>query len=138
VSIYAQVEDIEAGWDRQFTVPEVERVQVLLDRAERHVRLHISIELRIVLGMTTAENVKDALVGMVHRVLRNPGGYRQQATGPFSATLDRSVASGRISISTTERKLLGMITGAGSMPAGDPALDASVLLTNPRTDEWPP
>ena len=138
MSVYAQVEDIEAGWDRPFTIPEVEKVQVLLDRAERMVRGYISIELRIMLGTTTPQNVKDALVAMVHRVLRNPGGYRQQATGPFSATLDRSVASGRLSLTTTERRQLGMITGAGSMPVGDPALDSFAFMSNPRMEEWPP
>ena len=136
MSTYAQVEDIEAGWDRPFTIPEVQRVGALLDSAERLIRGYVDIESRIALGTTTAARVKDALVEMVRRVLRNPGGYRQQATGPFSATLDRSVASGRLSITTTERRLLGMITGAGSMPVGDPALDDFIFMLNPRT-EWP-
>jgi Phage protein Gp19/Gp15/Gp42 len=132
VSTYAHVQDVESGWDRRFTVQEIEKVQALLDRAERMVELRINIPARILLGLTTPENVKDAIVEMVRRVLRNPGGYRQQATGPFSATLDRAVASGRLEIKTEERRLLGMISGSGSVAVSDPALPG--LLVSERID----
>lgn len=135
MSVYAQVQDVEAGWDRPFTIPEIAKVQTLLDRAERRVRSYINIELRIIAARTSEVNVKDALVGMVERVMRNPGGYRQQATGPFSATLDRAVASGRLEITQTERRLLGMISGAGSVAVADPALPN--LLISPIVDRWP-
>lgn len=134
MSTYAQVQDIEAGWNRPFSVPEIGVIQTLLDRAENLIRLHIDIEARITNELTTPGNVKTALVQIVERKLRNPGGYRQQATGPFSATLDRSVASGRLEITRDERRLLGMISGAGSVGVADPAL--SVLVIAP-SEEWP-
>jgi hypothetical protein len=134
VSIYAQVQDVEDGWERPFTVPEVQKIQTLLDRAERRIQQRISVEARILLGITTLENVRDAVVSMVERVMRNPSGYRQSATGPFSATLDRAVASGRLEITPTERRLLGMISGSGSVAISDPAL--SELSQNPRHNPW--
>lgn len=135
MSIYAQVQDVEAGWDRPFTIPEIGKVQVLLDRAERLIQSRVNVEARVLNGLTTLPNVRDAVVGMVERVMRNPAGYRQAATGPFSATLDRSIASGRLEITLVERRLLGMISGSGSVAVADPAL--SELLIHPHKDEWP-
>lgn len=135
MSIYAQVQDVEAGWDRPFTIPEISKVQVLLDRAERLIQSRVNVEARVLNGLTTLPNVRDAVVGMVERVMRNPAGYRQAATGPFSATLDRSIASGRLEITLVERRLLGMISGSGSVAVADPAL--SELLIHPHKDEWP-
>jgi hypothetical protein len=122
VSTLAQVQDVEDAYTRRFTVGEITRVQGLLNRAEREVRRKVAVEARVLLGTTTLDDVRDVLVDMVLRVLRNPQGTSSQTTGPFSQVLDRSVASGRLELTIPDRERLGMITSSGSVSVADDGL----------------
>jgi hypothetical protein len=122
VSTYAQVEHVEEPWPRRFTAAEIPVVQNLLDRAERIVTRKVNVPARVVNGLTTLDDVRDVLVDMCLRVLRNPRGTSSQTTGPFSQVIDRSVASGRLELTLDDRERLGMITTSGTAPLGDPGL----------------
>ena len=126
MSTYVQVEHIEAQWPRSFGVREIPHVQALADRAEREVARHVDIPNRVAAGRTTLPDVRDALVSIVLRAMRNPGGVRSQSTGPFSQVIDSSVASGRIEITRADRRALGMLSGAGTVAVDDPALGTLV------------
>ena len=121
MSTWAQVEHVEEAW-RTFAPREIEHVQHALNRAEREVARHVDVAGRIVAGRTTAPDVRDAVVDMVVRLLRNPGAIRSQSTGPFSQVIDAQTASGRIEVTRAERRKLGMATGAQSVAVVDPAL----------------
>lgn len=124
MSTYAQVEHVEALRPRPFAPVEVEHVQYLVDRAEREVARHVDVAARIAAGRLTVDGVRDAVVDIVLRVIRNPGGVRSQSSGPFSQVVDASVASGRIELTRADRRALGMTTGPQTVPVVDPALHA--------------
>jgi hypothetical protein len=126
VSTWAQVEDVEASWTRPFGPREVAHVQAALDRAEREVARYVDVAARIADLRTTAADVKDAVVSMVVRMMRNPGGVRSQSSGPFSQVIDASVASGRLEITRAERRALGMGTGAVTVDVYDLTIAAPV------------
>jgi hypothetical protein len=129
MSVYAQVEHVEDAY-RRLTVTEIGTVQSLLDRAERKVTGKIDVPARVLTGRTTLLDVRDVLVDMVIRVLRNPQGTTSQTTGPFSQVLDRSVASGRLEITLEDRERLGMISSSGSASVAD---DGLARLMNPHS-----
>lgn len=130
MSTYAQLQDVETAWGQPIppdAASQLLYVQGLLDEAETELELDPrigSVAARLTAGVTTTERVRSAVVNMVLRVLRNPNGFRQQSAGPFSYTVDRSVASGKLTVTNRERRLLGALTGAGSvsLSAGDDAL----------------
>lgn len=122
MSTYAQVEHVEDPWPRRFTAAEIPVVQDLLDRAERIVARKINIPARVLNGLTTVDDVRDVLVEMVLRVMRNPRGTSSQTTGPFSQVIDRSVASGRLELTMSDRERLGMISTSGSASIADDGL----------------
>lgn len=126
MSTYAQVEHVEAAWPRPFGPREIPHVQAALDRAEREVARTVDVAARITAGLITADDVRDALVAMVTRLMRNPGGVRSQSSGPFSQVIDASVASGRLEITRAERRMLGMAAGAVTVDVDDPAIAAPV------------
>jgi Gp19/Gp15/Gp42-like protein len=126
VSTYAQVEHVEQAWTRPFGPREVPHVQAALDRAEREVARSVDVASRITAGMTTTADVQDAIVAMVVRMMRNPGGVRSQSSGPFSQVIDASVASGRLEITRAERRMLGMAVGAVTVDLQDLTIAAPV------------
>lgn len=126
MSTYAQVEHVEEQWPRPFGVREIPHVQALLDRAEREVGRFVDLPTRVAAGRTTIPDVRDAIVSIVLRAMRNPAGVRSQSSGPFSQVIDSSVASGRIEITRADRRALGMGYGAGTVELHDPALGTLV------------
>src|ERR687894_309469 len=78
---------------------------------------------RIVAGKTTAASIKVVLCRMVIRLLRNSDGVQTQSVGPFSYTLDKQVASGRLFVSPADRRLLGLRGGSSSVALSDEALE---------------
>jgi len=62
------------------------------------------------------------LCNMVLRIVRNPTGASTQTAGPFSQTLDRQVAAGRLLLTRDDRLLLGLAAGATSVEMSDDAL----------------
>lgn len=125
MSTYAQVEHVEDAF-RPLGPREIPHVQATLDRAEREVARSVDVAARITAGLTTLDDVRDCLVSMVTRLLRNPGGVRSQSSGPFSQVIDASVASGRLEITRAERRMLGMAAGAVTVDVVDPAIAAPV------------
>lgn len=139
MSTYAQVQHVEDAWTREFTVREVPQVGHLLDRVEREIARHVDVAARIAAGRTTTADVRDAVVAIAVRVMRNPGGVRSQSTGPFSQVIDSSVASGRIEITRADRRALGMAVGAGTVAVTDPALATLVRhveTSSGRVPQW--
>ena len=69
----------------------------------------------------------------VVRVLRNPDGYRTEATGPFSTTYDTRAAAGFLTVLAEEWRTLGessawTIAPSLSMPTGFPTERSLDLL----------
>lgn len=126
MSTYAQVEHVEQAWTRPFGPREIPHVQAALDRAEREVARSVDVAARVTAGLTTAADVRDALVSIVVRLMRNPGGVRSQSSGPFSQVIDASVASGRLEITRAERRMLGMAAGAVTVDVVDQTIAAPV------------
>lgn len=87
---------------------------------------YVDVAQRITDLRTTPADVKDAVVSMVVRMMRNPGGVRSQSSGPFSQVIDASVASGRLEITRAERRALGMGTGAVTVDVHDLTIAAPV------------
>jgi hypothetical protein len=126
VSTYAQVENVEDAWTRSFAPAELDRIQSMIDRAERLLlRRFPTLPARLadVADRLDVDTVTDVVVAMVTRVLRNAGGVRSQTSGPFSQVLDQAVASGRMEITREDRDQLGYGGGAaGTVAVVDPAI----------------
>lgn len=82
--------------------------RALLKRASRLVRdTYPSLGDRITAGTVSADSAGLAVLNMVARVMRNPGGLRSETTGPFSRAYDPDAASGMLQITEAETGLLG-------------------------------
>lgn len=120
MTTYATVDDVRAAYDGTIPVDAEVWVGSQLDHAEALLTATAGdLAARVTAGTTTAANVRIVECQMVIRVLRNPGGYRQQSTGPYSYMVDAGVASGRMFISREDRRLLGLRRGASSMSLAD-------------------
>lgn len=126
MSTYAQIEHVEAAWTRTFAPAEFDRIQYMIDRAERKLLGRFAtLPARLIAAddPLDVDTVRDVIVDMVTRVLRNAGGVRSQTSGPFSQVIDQSVASGRLEITRDDRDALGYGSGsAGTTTVVDPAM----------------
>lgn len=109
----ATVEDVRKRFDRDLTDEEERLAQTLLDDAETKIRRRI----RNLTQRAAADPDFRAAVIMVEanavlRVLRNPEGYRQEAEGNYSYSLNAAVASGHLFIMDSEWADLGVGRGA--------------------------
>lgn len=109
-SSYATPQDVAAGF-RPLTDPEALIVPTLLERAEAILLATVpSVPARIDSGTLSKGVVVAVEAAMVERVLRNPGGRRQESRtlGDFtdSWTIDDAVSSGALSVSGAEVALL--------------------------------
>jgi hypothetical protein len=126
VSIYATFEDLQIRY-LDGTIPaELEpKLDVKLDEAEDMLASRVAngdLAAWIVAGHTTAARIKTVLCNMVLRVVRNPTGATTQAAGPFSMSLDKAVASGKLWLTREDRRLLGLLGSAESIEIVDDAL----------------
>jgi len=81
--------------------------RALLKRASQLIRdSYPGIDTRIGAGTVPADSVGLAVLNMVARVMRNPGGLRSETTGPFSRAYDPDAASGMLQITGAEISLL--------------------------------
>lgn len=72
------------------------------------------IDARIGRGELDALLAQDVAVGMVLRVLRNPGGVRQETIGPSSISYDPAQASGQLALTPGDLdQLAPSLTGIG-------------------------
>lgn len=126
MATFATVDDLRDSYF-EGDIPEAldPKLEVKLDEAERMVARWVpgkDIAIYIASGRATAGDVKQVLCNMVLRIVRNPGGASAQSAGPFSMTLDRQVAAGRLLLTRDDRRLLGLQTGATSVEMADDAL----------------
>ena len=124
--MYASVDDLRASYFEGEILESLDpKLEVKLDEAERMVARYLpgtDIAAHIAAGRATAGDIKQVLCNMVLRIVRNPAGASTQSAGPFSMTLDRQVAAGRLLLTRDDRRLLGLQTGATSVEVVDDAL----------------
>lgn len=133
---YAELRDVEDEWDQPIPQSMGAHVDLQIDKAEALLLAEVpDLAARIAndrLPNVTTATVKGVVVGMVVRKLLNPKGQRSGTRGPFSFTLDSTVAAGRLFLSREDRKILGLRRGARSIPMGDDTL-ADLFTSPPRT-----
>lgn len=79
----------------------------LIKRASQLIRDNTAnIDARILDGIVPEGNVTMAVLNMVVRVMRNPGGLRSETTGPFSRSYDMDAASGMLELTENDLLLL--------------------------------
>ena len=135
MATYATVDDLRDRFEGDIPDSLEEKLTVRIEDAELIVArpMRGDIAAWIAAGKTTAAEVKMVLCNMVLRVLRNPTGTTTQSAGPFTATLDKAVASGKLFLTRDDRKALGLRRGRVSVEMEDDAL-ASPL--RPPTQDW--
>ena len=107
----ATVDDVATAMLRTLDTDETALATALLPRASWLVRQERpGLDTLIADNVLDADVVKGVVAEMVARVLRNPDGWRQKATGPFSGTYDVNVASGYLTITDNDRPMLGLTT----------------------------
>lgn len=126
MATYATVDDLRASYFEGDIPDSLDaKLTVKLDEAEEIVRSLVpggDLAAWITAGRTNAARVRMVLCNMVLRVLRNPTGVSTQSAGPFSMTLDRTVASGSLWLTREDRRLLGLAGAAQSVEMVDDAL----------------
>lgn len=117
--------DVGARLGRALTTDEQTLAQTLIGDAERMIAGQVP-------GHDLADIDEDALkqvVGSaVARVLRNPDGYRNEAVGGVSYTLDSRVAAGFLMILSEEWALLGL---------SSPSSNGGAFSFAPYMETWP-
>jgi hypothetical protein len=106
--VYATVDDVRGAWERPIADSRVVYVQGRLNAAHR--LLHgkaPGLDARVASGMPDRDLVKDVIVEMVLRVLRNPSGFRSETDGDYSYSRDTQVASGRLVVTDEDLETLG-------------------------------
>ena len=127
MAVYADWSDVEAGADHQFTDTEIQRVEVLLDRAEQLLLVKVDLEAQLEAELTTEAHIRTVLVNMVERRLADPGTVRSETVGPIQTVYNVSgigTPTGQFVISRDDWLLLGVAAygGLGSMRLYDPAI----------------
>jgi hypothetical protein len=91
----------------------------LIKRASQLVRDRLpGLDAKIAAGTIPEGNVSMAVINMVVRVMRNPGGLRSETTGPFSRSYDMDAASGMLEISEADLELLIPVVLPGKKARG--------------------
>jgi hypothetical protein len=103
---FANVPDVEDAW-RPLTDDEIGPTDYLLRKASRMIRNRFpTIDARITAGELDADLVGDVAIAMVKRSLRNPDGKRQESIEDYSFTRDQVTASGEVTMTDEEERLL--------------------------------
>lgn len=94
---YAVTADVQSEWHQPLTDEQLPWVQAKIDRATRKLLRRIpDLDARITDGRLTTEDVRDAIVDAVLRVLRNPSGYKSEQDGDYGYSLNSRDASASI------------------------------------------
>jgi hypothetical protein len=99
VAGYVTLSDVEAAYEGSFpTDPDAQLwLQSLIDRAERMLVAQVkSIPTRLAAGTLAVENVQDAIITAVLRVVRNPEGLQSETEGNYLYSVSRDVAGGKL------------------------------------------
>lgn len=123
-AVYATVEDVREASDRPIPDSRVPYVQGRLNAAHRRLRSKaLGLDDRVDSDVLDPLLVKDVIVEMVLRVLRNPRGYRSETDGDYSYSRDTQVASGRLTVTDDDLEALGFASGSTySTPGADTEL----------------
>jgi Phage protein Gp19/Gp15/Gp42 len=119
--VYATVDDVRGAWERAIPDPRVPYVQGRLHAAHRLLRSPRNapgLDARVEAGLIDRDLVKDVIVEMVLRVLRNPSGFRSETDGDYSYSRDTQVASGRLVVNEDELESLGYGSASTYSTAG--------------------
>lgn len=115
MATYAQLTDVEAAAGTPIPAETSHDVQELLDEAEIVLASFAGdLAARVTAELTTAGNIKTAVVGMVVNALRARETQTQLLTAASSTAAERT-ASGRMTVGRRERMLLGIPTAAWSV-----------------------
>lgn len=115
MSTYAQLEDVEDGWGQPIPVEQAHIFALLLDEAEVELAVAVGdLAERVTAELTTADRLKQAVVGMVLRVLRDADTRRQLLQGTSTGE-ERAALSTWLRVTRRERWLAGVTTGAASL-----------------------
>ncbi len=122
---YALKEDVAVLY-RPLSGPEEAMVTALIEHASAMLRARFpSLDQKITDGDIDPSQAKVAVVNMVLRVIRNPGGLKSETVGPFSRSWDTGSGNGLLTITDAETSLFG-ITGASSARVGNIPLSAGM------------
>jgi len=128
----AQLEHVTGSFERPLTVGEEKAVPEWLDTAWRKLQRRVAgIPARCELaddtpGHLAVEDVRDVVVAMVERKLRNPDGMRSWNGDTEGGTVDSTLSSGQLYVTDDEVRDLaprdpdGSAGGAFSMQLGRP------------------
>lgn len=110
---YAQPEDVESRLGRPLTTEEATQTPVLLSDVELLIRSRIpDLDALVESGAILEGLVVMIEANAVVRVLRNPEGFRQEQEGDYMYTRAAATASGALTITDDEWRLLGVSAGA--------------------------
>ncbi|MFG1872148.1 hypothetical protein [Micromonospora arborensis] len=118
---------------RPLTEAEQGLTKALLRRASHMIRSNVPrFAQRVAAGEIDGESVGHAVINMVLRVLRNPGGLKAETTGPFARTYDTTAAVGLLVLTDTE---LTMVTPA-SPAVASPMAGTIAAGVGPSMGGW--
>jgi hypothetical protein len=127
-------DDVASRLGRPLTTDEEALASTLIGDVENMIRVRLPG--RVLDGTTADEgSVKQVASAAVARVLRNPDGYRNEAAGGISYTLDSRVAAGFLTILSEEWALLGL-SGAANGGAFSVAPVLGTAYASPRWSPW--
>jgi hypothetical protein len=115
----AELSDVEGSFERPLTADEKRVIPKWLGTAWRTLTEEVrGIPARCELdeaapGYLSSDTVKDVVVAMVERKLRNPDGFRTWGGDTESSTIDSTLSSGQIYVTALERARLAPTDLAG-------------------------
>lgn len=126
MATYATWDDVKAIYELEIPDPHKPRVEALLKQASARLSALVpSLAARVAAETVDADLPRGMVVQAVLRTYRNPAGLTQQATGPFSRSLNRDAARGDLYFDPDEVKALlagaADSLGIGTFQVGIPA-----------------
>lgn len=123
--MYATTADIAARWAGYDATEHETRAGVLIGDAEALILDRIpDLAGRIAAGIVSANTVKAVVCNVVSRVLRNPGGYRQESDGDYSYTYAPGANTpGEVALNRVDIASLQGRRRATTVAANDSALE---------------
>jgi hypothetical protein len=109
---YASVDDVQVSLGRSLTTDETAQAEGLLDRIETRINRKLDLAAALAADAGLVDILVEVEADAVARVLLNPSGYLQEQDGDYMYTRDRSVASGRLDLTSDEWARLGVKRGA--------------------------
>lgn len=130
---WATALDVQARYEQDIPDNLASRIGTKLDDAQTIIENKLGdIQAAIDAKRTSAKNVKLVLCEMVIRWLRNPGAMASETVGPFGYRRDTSIRSGKLYLTTDDKRLLGLQASATTLQMADDALEHPTRLPGPR------